>query len=210
MKTRFGRDRKLQILELLFINAIPLIGVFYLGWKVGNIIFIYWLESIFIGIFNLLKMIFAQGKDKDNGFSKIGACLFFTVHYFIFVLAQGLFIGAFLITKQNFIFNFSPKLLLASLFIGYAIGFLQEYVLSGKYKERTPMTFFFAPYSRVFVQQILLIGTVFILQKYHFDQDLLMLIMFVGLKIIIDFGTILIRYLNEKQLLLAAQTEKPA
>lgn len=41
-------------------NLLPLFGVVFLGWSTFNVVFLYWMENVVIGIINVLKMITCQ------------------------------------------------------------------------------------------------------------------------------------------------------
>ena len=55
-----------------------------------SILFTYFLETIVIGVFNVLKMLWSilYGKSKSSGYALI---LFFLIHYGIFVAIQSIF-----------------------------------------------------------------------------------------------------------------------
>lgn len=51
---------------LIIANLFPLIGVIFLGWSVFNIVVLYWMENLVIGVINILKMITCR-PDLDEG-----------------------------------------------------------------------------------------------------------------------------------------------
>ena len=96
-------------LALILANLVPLAGVLFLGWSLGAILVVYWLESGVIGLLNVPKMLLARGPltVQREGFSlrvpilvggapslaaKLFAALFFIIHYGIFWLGHGLFV----------------------------------------------------------------------------------------------------------------------
>src|SRR3954469_4045527 len=86
------------VVALIVANAIPLIGVLFLGWNVWTILTIYWLENGGYGAFNILKMSRAAGPEptgrpamRYNGRPVVGGAgaketliPFFVMHYGIF------------------------------------------------------------------------------------------------------------------------------
>ena len=46
---------------LVFANLVPLAGALTLGWDVGSILWLYWMESAVVGALNVIKMALAQG-----------------------------------------------------------------------------------------------------------------------------------------------------
>lgn len=53
---RFGQYRSSAI-ALLLANAVPLLGVVFLGWDAFSVVALYWFENVIIGAVNVLKMI---------------------------------------------------------------------------------------------------------------------------------------------------------
>ena len=42
---------------LIAVNLLPLFGVFFLGWKAFDVVFLYWMENVILGGINLLKIL---------------------------------------------------------------------------------------------------------------------------------------------------------
>ena len=91
------------VVALVVANAIPLIGVVFLGWSVWTILIVYWLENGIVGVFNVLKMRMAEGVDDASAQARINGrpiqgtgkgflIPFFVVHYGIFWLVHGVFV----------------------------------------------------------------------------------------------------------------------
>jgi hypothetical protein len=93
------------VVALLVANAVPLIGVLFLGWNVWTILTIYWLENGVVGVFNVLKMARAEGALPAGtgvvatvnsrpvvGTGKRILIPFFVVHYGLFWVVHGIFI----------------------------------------------------------------------------------------------------------------------
>ncbi len=51
---------------LVLANLIPIFGVILYGWKVLDVVIFYWLETIIIGFFNVIKINMCQGKPPEN------------------------------------------------------------------------------------------------------------------------------------------------
>jgi hypothetical protein len=91
------------VVALIVANAIPLFGVLFLGWNVWMILIVYWLENGVVGVFNVLKILRAEGPTVPsaawtmNGrpMSAVGRGAiagFFLMHYGIFWLVHGFFV----------------------------------------------------------------------------------------------------------------------
>jgi hypothetical protein len=95
------------VVALVAANAIPLLGVLFLGWNVWTILIIYWLENGIVGVYNVLKMARAEGTATPDagrvtmngrpidGAAKAALIPFFVLHYGIFWTVHGVFVLTF-------------------------------------------------------------------------------------------------------------------
>ncbi len=179
-----------SIIGLIIVNLIPIFGVLFLNWDLFTILILYWCESAVIGIFNILKMIFAKSDDKRLKFILIP---FFAVHYGIFMFVHLMFILV--------ITSFSPTLPeldfsniftaisqiflgLVGLFASHGLSFYSNYIQTEEYKKSDASELMFSPYGRIIVMQFtIIIGTIitaiFGLPKY-------VILLFIFIKIIVD------------------------
>jgi len=140
-----------------------------------TILFAYFLETIIIGVFNALKMLWSilYGKSEKSSF---GLIFFFLFHYGMFVAIQSLFGFALFgiegkgIIKEpfNIIENYNAILQLED--IKYALPaivfthlgkFIFDYIKKEKYKKFTAKEIMFKPYVRIFLQQFVVIFSFF-------------------------------------------------
>jgi len=49
-----------SLVALVIANALPLVGVLFLGWTVFPLVLLYWLENVVVGGFNVAKLLLAQ------------------------------------------------------------------------------------------------------------------------------------------------------
>jgi hypothetical protein len=170
-----------------------LAGVVFMGWSPFFIMCLYWFESVFAGMFNILRMFPAGliGKDgKINfagGMDGFGSCLFFLMHYGMFMLLHMLFLMVFdtmlgaqaaqpgppheMILEYLAVLTagvrdsfsspagFAQSLWIPLLLMGYAYlrEYREQFILTGDYKERVPRDFFMKPYPRILAMQFSLI-----------------------------------------------------
>ena len=75
-------------LALIGMNLIPLVGVFWFGWDVSVIIFLYWLENVIIGLLNIPKILSCKGAayGRPHHRKNIGSLLFLS-GFFPFITA---------------------------------------------------------------------------------------------------------------------------
>ena len=83
-------------IALVVTNLLPLAGVFFFGWTVFEVLALYWLENVVIGILNLPKILTASGRfgasskdpqqtelfagDSSEKLARFGLAAFFFVH----------------------------------------------------------------------------------------------------------------------------------
>lgn len=166
-------------------NLIPVYGVLFEGWSATQIFLVYCLETIIVGIFNLIKMgIVTAVRKTDTWYNGpirttqhgLFFMIFFMVHYGMFVAIQmGIFFGVSGIAKGYDIGFFSffykwPQLLgdnsyimLAGFIISYGFSLVYNFILPGVYKTVSMSLLLFQPYMRIFVQQFaVILGSMFL------------------------------------------------
>lgn len=99
--------RWLNLLFVLLVNAVPLYGVKYLGWSVGTVLILYWLENLLIAAFTCARIALHRALTRKRGHWRPGvlggevdnrAVLLddYAGFAILFTLAHGLFLGAFI------------------------------------------------------------------------------------------------------------------
>lgn len=79
---------RVALTALVAANLVPLFGVAFLGWRLYDVMLIYWLENGVIGAFTALRMATAT----EERASALAFVPFFTVHYGLFWLVHGVFV----------------------------------------------------------------------------------------------------------------------
>ena len=193
---------------LILVNLLPLWGVWFRGWDAKQIFLVYCLESVIIGLYNVLMMLlttFVKKKDiwTNGSYSALVSgywfVLFFIIHYGFFLAVQ---IGIFLSisnfntdtsTVKDFFYALHhltlnaqtpPAVWLILIFIAtHGILVLKDFILTGNYKRASLGVLLFAPYARVFVQQFcVLIGGFFL----QFGAGKIFILVFVVVKIFFE------------------------
>ncbi len=122
-----------HFIELGINVALPLAGIFFFHWSVGDIFLLFFVELLFIVGFASLKILFAF---KAGGFfTRIGRIfkllLLFTMLYiFILIVAGHFFDGS----RAEMVTTIGREGLLI-LLGNYAAGFFISYIASGKFRE---------------------------------------------------------------------------
>ncbi len=177
-KTRDSlRDRDASVWSLVAANALPLAGVFLLGWDAGAVLIIYWGESVIIGVYGLLKVLTCRVPRPVDHLRKIVAIPYFASVYgafcavlgtFVVLLTSGIFGGACSIRGlhpsagglpdapeiarlfiQNMVADDGIRLTLAALAIGHGISFVVNHLLRGERSARKPEDWMAEAYTRV-------------------------------------------------------------
>lgn len=222
--------RKLTIPDffLILVNLIPLLGVWFNEWNARQVFLVYCMETVIIGVINVLKMIFVTLFIKKEDVWENGGStsmqsgwlfiFFFIFHYgfFVFIQTQIFFAvsstipGSSLLTKYAKIPELlgSNGLMLLLIFIAYyTMENLVGFFSSGTYKTISMGRLLFEPYMRIFVQQVVVIvGGIFL----SFGAGKIFVVIFILTKIffevIINFNRIL--EIAEKKERLKRELEK--
>lgn len=139
-------------------NLLPLFGVFFLGWNLAVIMIIFWIENVIIGLFNILKMVFAK-----KGEGKFLRIIFFISHYGLFTFVHGVFIFtifAHTVFGQPLNPNVDWRGIVfgsGGIFLIYLFTFFTEYIFNQKYKIADVGKLFETPYNRVVMMHITII-----------------------------------------------------
>lgn len=194
---------KLTISDLLLIlvNLVPLYGVWALNWDARIVFLVYCMETVIIGLANVLKMavvtVFVRPKDNWESNGKITLqsgwffILFFIMHYGLFVFVQTqLFFGVSGLGKSGSFFgNYSQipvllgnegKMLLLIFLLYYALQTYFDFFANNRFRTISLNRLMFEPYIRIFIQQLVVItGSIFL----SFGAGKIFILVFVVVKI---------------------------
>jgi hypothetical protein len=170
---------------LILVNLVPLYGVWFEGWDAARVFLVYCMETVIVGLLNVLKMaavtIFVKPREdwNNNGSHSMQSgwffIFFFMIHYGFFVLIQTqIFFGVSNFGKQDSFFSAYSQipallgdegiLLLGIFIVYYSLDTLFSFFLSGAFKTTSLSVLMFQPYQRIIVQQlIVIVGSMFLL-----------------------------------------------
>ncbi len=177
-------------LALIAANLVPLAGAAFLGWKLSDVMVLYWAESAIIGFFNVCK-IAVIGR-----WFALAAGPFFLGHFGGFMAVHFLFIytifvkgpdnmddaGGDLAEVAKLFLVLWPALL--ALAISHTYSFVNNFLGRGEYRGRTIKTQMSEPYARIVFMHLVLIfggGLSMVL-----GQTELVLILVIAAKIFVD------------------------
>lgn len=170
------------VVSLIIANLIPLVGVAFWGWDLWTILALYWAENGIIGVFNVAKILLAEGDPAlpvdgaDGSVKPLIGCgrfamaSFFLVHYGLFWLGHGVFVLYVLpafsgtgIPFDGIAANLNLVLYGAvGLAISHGISFWFNFIARGEYRRASSAQLMGAPYARVVVLHVTIIIGAFV------------------------------------------------
>jgi hypothetical protein len=158
----------------IWLSTVYLFFLLYLG-KISpiSILFVYFLETIVIGIFNAIKMFCTIKLGNSKGY---GFIVFFLFHYGFFVAIQSIFAFAIfsngddVVFKEPFhlidnylkILNLEDiKYALPAIIFTHLGKFFTDFIVGEKYLKFDIQKIMFSPYVRIIIQQFVVILSFF-------------------------------------------------
>ena len=196
------------VVALIVANAVPLLGVLFLGWTVWTILIVYWLENGIVGAFNIAKLAKAQGPYEGstsnmrlNGRSmdsfanaRSGLIPFFILHYGIFWAVHGVFVLTLPVFggvsgDADMTLGADPLTILfavVALTISHGVSYVFNFIGRGEYLRVSPAQQMFAPYGRLVVLHVtIIVGAIAIGMTGAPEAALVVLVV---LKTVMDIG----------------------
>lgn len=152
------------LIALLLTNLIPLWGVFFKGWSSQEVLVVYWLENVAVGLINILKLL-TNRHEKTLRPAAIFLAVFFTVHYGIFTFVHGAFVFSELNGFTGMTFPFDGMKQAFSDYRIVFLGFLASHLFSfffnyhgkGEAQRLELPKVMFLPYPRILVLHLTII-----------------------------------------------------
>ena len=197
--------KSLSVWSLLISNLLIALFTIIEKQSVLNVLWVYWFQSVTIGVFNFFRIITLNDYTVDgmkmNGkpltkskSAKIGVAVFFLFHYGFFHFVYAVFLSAFIsigvISKGGIDVTF---ILLTSLI--FFIHYLVEFVFTFRQEQLTVQSLpklMFVPYKRIIPMHLTIILSGFVLVGGAFgsvNHNIIILLIFIGLKTVMDIIT---------------------
>jgi hypothetical protein len=197
--------KSFSVWSLLISNLLIALFTIIEKQSVLNVLWVYWFQSVIIGVFNFFKILSLKeftvdGLKMNNKLlttlktAKVSVATFFLFHYgfFHFVYAIFLFsffsMGGILIGEIDSAFIFLTSLIF---FVNYLIEFIFTFKSERAIVQSLPKLMF-APYKRIIPMHITIMASGFILVGGSFsttDPGIIILLVFIGLKTFMDLVT---------------------
>ena len=196
-------DFSVSIAILVAGNLVPLAGAILLDWRAVDLVTLYWIENVLIGLFNVPRMLFAAAEGtvpvpaSQRFIDNAKATLFFCVHYGLFCLVHALVLvelfgdGDSEDTGRSFQALLSGMMQdrwvawgVVALAASHVCSFFINYLGLHEYQRVDAGTLMGLSYRRVFVLQVFAIAGGAML--HHVDGGVMMVVLFIGVKTAID------------------------
>ena len=151
-----------SLVALLVANALPIVGVLFLGWSVFPLVLLYWLENVIVGGFNVAKMLLAHPREPAYWAGKLFIIPFFVVHFGMFTYIHGVLLVALLGPKSaqpfDLLTTVPPAIsanhlgwAVTTLILSHGLSFYWNYIQNGEYQRASLNALMGQPYGRVIV-----------------------------------------------------------
>jgi len=154
--------RSPSTVALIIANLIPVMGTVFLGWRLSDVMVLYWAESAIIGFFNVLKIAFISrwfvllaGPFFIGHFGGFMAVHFLFIYGFFIQGVESFNNGGDLLQVAQLFFDLWPALL--ALFVSHAISFHRNFIGRKEYLGRTAGDQMGEPYGRIIFMHITII-----------------------------------------------------
>ena len=186
-------------------NLLSLLLALVLGWRPELILLLFWAENAVIGIWQIPRFYLADsaklsqhtGTERHTvttGMHILGASFiagFFTLHYGLFTFVHGSFVFELFLHEplnaQNLadlaFSNNGLILALTGMFISHGIEFVQD-IITGTARTMKKEEVMSAPYKRIVIMHLVLIGSGFLLMS--FPYPMVSVILLIAIKIFFD------------------------
>ena len=167
---------------LLISNALPLLGVLFFRWDLFTIMFLFWIENVFLGIINVPKMLLAQGQANVTGpmptnvrsfvitpVLNVFVTAFFMVHYGMFTAIHGVFVFVLFGGNSMRPSSMGPSLdavlphvqrmwvPVAAIIASHLVSFFVNYIGQEEYRRVSVQQQMAVPYGRIVVLHLVII-----------------------------------------------------
>ena len=177
---------------LVLANLVPLVGVLLFGWRAFDILMLYWVENVVIGVINVMRMAVCRGE------SKWFLTPFFVIHYGIFCFGHLAAVTA--VFSESFgtgnawqYFLGDPSgsdwrsplwIAIASIVASHLFSYFSNFIASGEYRRTSPRELMQRPYGRIVVLHVTIIIGAALIQ--WLGSPVSMLVVLIAAKIALD------------------------
>ncbi|OGA68515.1 MAG: hypothetical protein A3F77_17335 [Betaproteobacteria bacterium RIFCSPLOWO2_12_FULL_67_28] len=195
---------------LIAANLLLLVGVLYWGWRIGDVVILYWVENLVIGAMHVLRILFAdpdamrsaaapvQSTGGERMAAKTALAAFFLVHYGGFCAVHGMFLASLFPVRgpmgvpleiwqilADRLREPGALAVIAALALSHGYSFARNYIGREEYRRVDIARMMFRPYGRIVVVHLFIIAGGLLLQGTR--APVAALLLFILLKTGIDY-----------------------
>jgi hypothetical protein len=195
----------LQPLVIVLANLVPVFGVFFFDWEVFTILFLFWLENVLIGFFNVLKLRVVPPDVGTVSTAKTQAAgiPFFIMHYGLFMAGHGLFVVVLFLKPESpgdFFAALAGRWItlvaaILSLIVEHGYAYYFDFLRSGEYKKPSKIPQFMKPYGRLAILHVTIIFGGIGAQELGSPKPALLFL--IAFKTLFDLGAWIVRLPSE-------------
>ena len=191
----------LQPLIIVATNLVPVFGVFFFDWEVFTILFLFWLENVIVGFFNVLKLrlvppVIGTVTTEKTQWREIP---FFILHYGGFMAGHGLFVVVLFLKPESpadFVAAMAGRWItlvvaFVSLIVEHGYAYYFDFLQSGEYTKPSKFPQFMKPYGRLAMMHVTIIFGGIGVQELGSPRPALLLL--IGLKTMLDLIAWIVR-----------------
>lgn len=167
--------RAVRLLPIVVFALLPAVGILLLGWDWREVLIVYWLENVSLGVAMVIRLLRAARADAREGGSMVNGVtltLFFCAHYGLFTIVHGVFVfviasGAFsgLADRAGGDPRSGTPIAWTSLLIVWVIGAAAQvgWALFGPPPATRGRRLMMTAYPRIMVLHVAILGGVFLI-----------------------------------------------
>jgi hypothetical protein len=158
-----------SIVALLLANLVPLLGFLFFEWSLLSLFFVYWIETVIIGLYNILKILVSgiytavseQQKSLKPYLLPFIYVLFFCFHFF--GVLGGVLLGIFSsveipqdMIESTFLRELEnvSKIAVLGFVLSHGVSFCLNFIGKKEYQRKPFELHLFLPYIRIFVMML--------------------------------------------------------
>jgi hypothetical protein len=202
----------LSLAALVLVNLVPLVGVIHFGWRVFDVLALFWAENLIIGAITVFRM--GALLVLRSVWAALFAIPFFIMHYGAFSTVHGVFVYAFFAppdAHRGALSGLATMLLrpddlfwpFLALCASHLVSFVVNFLRAGEYRRVELDELMMLPYRRIMLLHLCLIGGGMF--AIHAGETMPALAALVFLKIVLDAWT----HLEEHRRLQSARESAP-
>ncbi|MGB5333103.1 MAG: DUF6498-containing protein [Woeseiaceae bacterium] len=181
-----------SVIALVLANLVPLLGVLLFGWRVLDILMLYWAENVVIGVVNVLRMSVCRSG------MKLFLIPFFIVHYGFFcyghlLAVTGIFSES-MGTATAWPYFFGTPLAeawksplwiaIAAIAVSHMFSFFTNFLAGGEYRRTSATDLMSRPYGRIVVLHVAIIFGAALIDSL--GSPIMMLVVLIAAKTALD------------------------